>query len=90
MGAIGHQPPRRRHAVEYDYLDSHLQLYADLAKKRQVSLADVIALKHALELERANDIAIDDGDNRDEHAGGYTAALRDVSWSWLERSARDD
>jgi len=34
-------------------------------------VTDIVAAKHALELQRQNDISVQDGDYRDEHAGGF-------------------
>ncbi|MBP5996969.1 MAG: hypothetical protein KA535_03375 [Azonexus sp.] len=71
MGTLGNQPPRQYCNVTRADTDDALDFVKELASKHKVSISDVIALMSVLEHNRANDIAVKDGDFRDEHAGGY-------------------
>ena len=79
MGRLGNQPVRNRHIVDFETIDSFLCQAVELAEKHEISVETVIKAKHALELERQNIIAVDNGDNTDEQAGGFGELLERIA-----------
>jgi hypothetical protein len=79
MGTIGNQPPRNSHEITYEVLEKFLQDAVELASEHSVSIEAVIKAKHALELERSNDIAVQNGDYTDEQAGGIGDILSRIA-----------
>jgi hypothetical protein len=77
MGTLENQPERSyfEAANEGDYLKSTLTPYA----YERITVRDLIEAKKALEMHRANDIAVQDGDYRDEHAAGYAEKLDQIA-----------
>ncbi|MBE0440443.1 MAG: hypothetical protein IBX57_11970 [Gammaproteobacteria bacterium] len=70
MGILGNQPQRSQYRTSKEELDYFLDDALSLAKKHKISVEAVISAKHALELERQNNIAVQAGDYTDEQAGG--------------------
>ena len=82
MGVIGRQPERVNYAsYMVSDLPSELEEMIRLAKYHKVSLSDVIALRECLIKQGDSAIKTVDGDYRDEHAGGYYNAMRDIAQS---------
>ncbi len=80
MGTLFSQDPRRScDDGNYDELDGFLGLAVKFAKKHKVSVADVIAAKHALELERQNNLYVDNGDIFDEQMAGFGELIRELN-----------
>ncbi len=76
MGTLGGQPPRNEFHRD---LDSFLKDLADLCKKHDVAMETVIEAKKVLELERQNNIAVQNGDYHDEQMGGLGDILQQIS-----------
>lgn len=72
---LGKQPARQSFRTD---LSEFLTEVVEHAKKTKVSVADVIAAKHAIELQRQNDLAYQDGDFRDEQMGGLGDRLTEL------------
>lgn len=87
MGTLFSQPERKSFAVGSRQLESALKELSALAAEHKVALADVIALKVALERERANDIRVANGDVWDEQIAGIGEILRETN-ERLERMAQ--
>lgn len=79
MGVLGNQPSREDYRVSHQFLDAWLEDAAILAKKHSISVADVIAAKRALELERRNSMDSLAGDYHDEHMGGFGQILSRIA-----------
>ena len=79
MGTLGNQPEREPFRVDSKLLEGFLSTAVTLAQRYGISVDAVVAAKHALELERQNSIAIQDGDFRDEHAAGIGECLREIA-----------
>jgi hypothetical protein len=97
MGMLGNQPPRDYCRKGFQSLDDFLSEAILLAKDRDVSVSEVIAAKHALELERQNDMAREDGDFRDEQMGGFgdliskvADALQDIASALRDHRSEDN
>jgi len=86
MGTLGNQQPRDNHRIGSDEIDVFIERAAAIAKKHKITIDSVINAKHALELERQNNIAVQSGDNTDEQAGGLGDILSRIA-SALEGDA---
>lgn len=78
MGTLFEQSPRNYRHVEYGQLSEELSIVKGLAEEHEVSVQDVIRLKHTLELERRNNLMVDDRDRHDEQMAGIGELLREV------------
>ncbi|EGQ9167660.1 hypothetical protein ACTA57_004462 [Vibrio parahaemolyticus] len=79
MGTLGNQDPRDHFTNGINSLDYFLEDAANLAKKHKTTLEVVVQAKHALEIERQNNIAIQHGDYIDEQAGGFGEILTRIA-----------
>lgn len=81
MGIIGDQPERKYFDTErpIDLIDESIREAKDFTCKFSVS--DLIEAKKALEMERANHIAVQDGDYRDEHMAGLYDGLEKIAYA---------
>ncbi|WP_421705332.1 hypothetical protein [Alloalcanivorax xenomutans] len=79
MGTLGSQPERNKYRAGSESLGYFLEDAAELAKKHKISIEAVISAKHALELERQNNIAVQNGDYTDEQAGGIGEILSRIA-----------
>ena len=86
MGILGNQSERNQYSISNKELGYFLEDAADLSKKHKISIETVISAKHALELERQNNIAIQAGDYTDEQAGGIGEILSRIATA-LEANA---
>jgi len=75
MGILGNQSIRDQYRTNSESLGYFLKNAAELAKDHKVSIEVVINAKHALELERQNNIAVQNGEHTDEQAGGIGEIL---------------
>jgi len=75
MGTIHDQPERNNFdaAKPIDLIDE--SLFDAKNYKCKFSVSDLIEAKKALEMERANDISVEDGNYRDEHMAGIAEYL---------------
>lgn len=78
MGTLFNQKERDHENITEEGLSSFLGVAARLAEKHKVSVSDVIAAKHALELERQNKLSVRSGDTLDEQLAGFGELLRDL------------
>lgn len=79
MGTLGNQSPRDQFTNSLKSLDYFLKDATDLAKKHKTTIEVVVQAKHALEIERKNNIAIQHGDYVDEQAGGFGEILARIA-----------
>ncbi|WP_155985244.1 MULTISPECIES: hypothetical protein [unclassified Thioalkalivibrio] len=86
MGVLGNQPERSNYRITSEELGHFLEDAAALAKKHKVTVEAVISAKHALELERQNNIAVQGGDYTDEQAGGIGDILSRIASALEERA----
>ena len=82
MGVIGNQPVRKDYVWDIpEDLSANLKDMIKIANENKVSLSDVIALRQCMVKEAEVKTVRMDGDYRDEHAGGYHDAMRDIAQS---------
>ncbi|PCI66630.1 MAG: hypothetical protein COB26_10965 [Piscirickettsiaceae bacterium] len=79
MGALGNQPAREQYRTNLDSISYFIEDAAELAKKHNVKIEVIVNAKHALELERQNNIAIQNGDFTDEQAAGIGEILSRIA-----------
>lgn len=77
MGTLGNQPERKHHD-DYD-ITAALKHVRAIAKENGFTPDQILKMWEILELQRRNNIAVDDGDFRDEQAGGFGDLLRDIA-----------
>src|SRR5271168_4511092 len=70
MSTLFEQPPRRRDEVEISELDEFLTTALELAKKHKIDISDVIAASRVLQLKRAANLYVANGDAFDEQMAG--------------------
>ncbi len=87
MASLGNQPPRKPHNVRHKELSDFLHFAAEIAKDHSISVEAVISAKHALEMERSNDIAVDSGDASDENLAGIGEKLTQIAEATEMQSA---
>ncbi|MGC4241138.1 MAG: hypothetical protein QM686_02760 [Herbaspirillum sp.] len=75
MGTLYDQLPRDYKTVDLGQIDDFLADAVKLASNHGISVADVIAAKHVLELERANGLRVANGDAFDEQIAGIGLIL---------------
>lgn len=80
MGTLMNQPPRRRNGCddfrnEGDYIDD----VKHYAKRSGLSVAEVTEILKLREMERANNLAVADGDIKDEQLAGFGELLTILS-----------
>jgi hypothetical protein len=78
MGTVHNQPPRDPKRVSDDSLADFVKAAKAIALDNSISVADVIAAKHALELQRQNDLRAADGDIHDEQMSGLAEAIGSI------------
>ncbi len=76
MGMLGNQPARNYRKQDYTYWVRELNR---IAEAEGISLDQVIEVAKVAEMSRANDIAVSDGDFRDEQMGGFGELLHDLN-----------
>ena len=81
MGTLYSQQPRKWHEVTGGQLDTFLLCATELAKKHKVAVADVVASARVLELRRANDLYVGNGDVFDEQLAGIGQELQRIAES---------
>ena len=79
MGRLGDQPERSAYRVTSVDLSGFISDAANIAREYDTTLETVISAKHALEIERQNDIAIQSGNFLDEQAGGFGEILSRIA-----------
>jgi hypothetical protein len=83
MGVIGHQPERNWFTIgNFEDARYFLETASDLAEELGIEIKDVIATFHMYELRRANHIAVEDGNYRDEHIAGLCNAIDHLAEVW--------
>lgn len=78
MGTLFSQDERNFRRVELQEVDDFLGYAKELASKHKIDVKDVIAAKHALEIERANHLSVDAGNILDEQLAGFGEILKDI------------
>lgn len=79
MGTLGNQLPRKTFRVTLADTEGFIERAIELSKKHGIDVDTVVRAKHALELERQNDIAVESGDYKDEQAGGIGEILSRIA-----------
>lgn len=75
MGVVGDQPRRDFFGSQFEIACDIAETAQDVAHRFGIEMSDAIRLFHIVELRRANNIAVQDGDYRDEHIAGICDAL---------------
>lgn len=78
MGTLFNQPERNHRRVTDSELDAFLSDAVKLAKKHSINVAEVIKAKEVLELERRNDLYVNNGDSFDEQMSGIGGILQEM------------
>jgi hypothetical protein len=81
MSTLFSQPPREHKRAMSTNIDDFLTLARDLAQKHKVDVTTVVAVKHALELQRRNDLQVANGDAFDEQMAGFGEVLGNIASS---------
>ena len=86
MGTLFEQRPRSPFEVTPSTLESFLKDATVLAAKYGISVADVIAAKKVLEIERRNNLYMANGDTFDEQMAGLGSILNVVAQAAEQRN----
>jgi len=76
MGTLFSQPERKRYEISERLLKDRLSFYSGLAKEYKCSLSDVINLEKVLQLERKNQLTVDNYNILDEQLAGFGELLQ--------------
>jgi hypothetical protein len=87
MGTLFNQKPRE--AFRYNLSDQVI-IMKQIAADQQVSLAEVIAIHHTLELHRRNQLLLQAGDIHDEQLAGFGEILQGIQDAILAISERQN
>lgn len=79
MGTLYAQPERNSKRVSANALDSFLETSVKLARKHGITVTEVLAAARVLEMERANDLYVANGDVFDEQIAGIGEELQKVA-----------
>lgn len=79
MGTLYSQDSRDWHRLTEGHLDNFLSYATELAGKHKIAVSDVIAAARVLELRRANDLYVSNGDIHDEQIAGIGEELRGIA-----------
>jgi hypothetical protein len=79
MGTLFDQPERNYRTVESSNLTAFLRDASEVAKKLGVTVPDVIAAAHVLEIRRRNDLYVANGDVFDEQVAGLGHLLQEIT-----------
>lgn len=79
MGTPFDQKPRAEKAVKESELNELLSMAARLSKKHKVAVSDVLTAQRVLELRRANDLFVENGNVFDEQMGGLGKLIKDLT-----------
>lgn len=78
MGTLFEQPERRRFSVQPDDIRDFIESAKQIAHGSHCSVTEVLAAARILEMRRANDIAVDNGNVVDELAAGFGELLQEA------------
>jgi len=78
MGTLFDQTPRNLHFIDYDKLKNRLKDYIKIANELKCSLSDVIEADKVLELDRKNNVYIENGDIHDEQMAGFGLLIKEL------------
>ena len=78
MGTLFDQPERDYRRVTDSELDAFLFAAVQVAKKHRINVAEVIKAKEVLELERRNDLYVNNGDSFNEQMSGIGGILQEM------------
>lgn len=76
MGTLFDQQPRDEMRKTTEDVENFVEQAVEIAKRHGVSVADVIAAKHDLELERRNNLSVWNGDTHDEQLAGFGELIK--------------
>ena len=75
MGTLFDQQNRNHRKPD---LDGFLRSVSELATQHKISIAEIIAASHVLELRRRNELYVDNGDAFDEQISGIGELLKQL------------
>ncbi len=81
MSTLFTQPERDFKRAMPVHIDDFLAIASELAQKHKVDVGTVVAAKHALELQRGNDLRVANGDAFDEQMAGFGEILKNIAMS---------
>lgn len=79
MGTLYDQPERKYYQISPAELEDYVATIVDVSKKSKVSIEAVIQVARVLELKRANDLRVANGDIFDEQIGGIGELLQQIA-----------
>lgn len=92
MGTVFSQPERKPYDVLVGALEHSTTIAQSIAKRFALPFDSVVALMHVLELRRANDLAVANGDAWDEQISGVAEELQRIAHAFeqLQEKFCDD
>lgn len=78
MGTLFNQPERENKKIQLESVDNFLSASYELATKHKIEVKDVIAAIHALELQRKNDLYVQNANVFDEQLAGFGDILKEI------------
>ncbi|MCX5846686.1 MAG: hypothetical protein NTW12_10100 [Deltaproteobacteria bacterium] len=78
MGTLFKQPERNHRVIKLLDIEDFLENAIKVSKEKKVSVSDVIEAKKVLELQRKNDLYVENGDTHDEQMSGIGELLKEL------------
>lgn len=79
MGDLFNQQPRSRRKADRKIIDFIKDDVIEVAKQTGLNYDQVLKAYEILELERKNDLYVDNGDIHDEQMGGFGGLIQDLN-----------
>lgn len=79
MGTLFNQDERHNYNITESDLEEVLESFIQLSRKYRCELKDVIALRHAMAVDRLADLQVDDGNRKDDQLKGFGELLETLN-----------
>jgi hypothetical protein len=89
MGTLFNQSIRQAHSISQIELERRVDVYESIIKKRDITMSELIELNKALEMERANDLRVNDGDAKDEQLAGFGELMQEFIFIFRQAFGKD-
>jgi predicted transcriptional regulator len=79
MGTLFNQDERHNYNITETGLEEVLKVAIELSRKYKCELKDVIALQHAMAVDRLADLQVDDGNRKDDQLAGFGELMKQLN-----------
>ena len=76
MGTVYYQPERKYHRLRKQEVTCTINMIKEISGETLLPVSDIIELLKVMEMERKNDLYVDNGDAFDEQVSGFAEITR--------------